>query len=657
MLIPLIWLKDYIKTNKSAKELAESFTALGLMLERPIETIGSTEVMDLEHRMDRADWLSILGCARDVAALEKAEFVKPEFNDGTYEKAKDIVDIQVKGEGFVNRFNTRIFKNLKNGPSPSWMVERLESYGIPTRGLIVDITNYVMVELGQPMHAHDMDKMETLDITFRKAKEGEKITTLLGEEIQLDHETWITTNNDMPTGIGGIVGGRRIAIDEHTKNIVLDSGSYDQATIRKTSRRLKIYNETVARYDKFLHPKANELAMKRATKLILDLCGPDVEVYENEDYYPTEWETKNISVRMSRVEKISGLKYELSEARTILEALEYKILEQNDSEGILELEIPYFRTDVEVEDDIVSDILRISNYKNIPLSPISTSPPKEITPRIYNFEELLRNLLVSQGLHEHITDPLLEKDNNESRVILENALSSDKSALRISIYETLNQVLQTYGKHRFDEVGVFEIGIGYTKNDSKGEFESYKETRLLQVLYERFDDRSDDSSLKLKNVKQILFTLFRDLGLNDLFLKADGNSADIYYGEILLGKLNVSGFEINTNELMNVYAEMQNSSVGVLTRAISEIPNLVSEDITVISESSAELGEIALFVKNFDESIYNVEVSDPYLSDEIGEGKKSVTLKLSIDNTADVSELRNKLFSELRSKFNLTIRE
>ena len=168
----------------------------------------------------------------------------------------------------------------------------------------------------------------------------------------------------------------------------MDAGNYNQVFVRKASRKLKIQNETVLRYDKFLHPYLTEIALKRATKLILDLAGG--EFYENEDWYPTKWEPKIINLTFNRVKQLSGMDIETTKIKTILNSLEYKTISENE-QGI-ELEIPYFRTDVEVEDDIVADILRINDYANIPVTHLQAAPPKEITPEIYKFEEKLKKM-------------------------------------------------------------------------------------------------------------------------------------------------------------------------------------------------------------------------------------------------------------------------
>ncbi|NMB70452.1 hypothetical protein GYA27_04650, partial [candidate division WWE3 bacterium] len=313
MKIPVEWLKQYIKTDKSTEELAKSFTLLGLMLDKPVSEYHDgkyqTDILDLEHRMDRSDWLSITGCARDLAAFERVDFIFPELytREGKKPEANQLVNIKVDCPDMVNRFNTRVFRNIRVGDSPEWLKNRLQAYGIPSINNIVDITNYVMVKTGQPMHAQDLSKLKKQEIVIRKARKGEKMVTLLGETVELDDGNFVLTQNDVPTVLGGIVGGQSTGIEKTTTDIVLDAGNYNQVAIRKASRRLKIQNETVLRYDKFLHPDLTELAIHRATKLILDLAGGIY--YTNIDWYPNPQTHKKYILRMERLEKLSGMHF------------------------------------------------------------------------------------------------------------------------------------------------------------------------------------------------------------------------------------------------------------------------------------------------------------------------------------------------------------
>ncbi len=643
MKIPLNWLKDYINTDNSTKELTDSFTALGLLLDKPVEKIGNTEVLDLEHRMDRADWLSVLGCARDLAAMLKIPLNYPKFDDNQWPAISETekVKVAIEGEGFVNRFYTRVFKNVTVGESPDWLKERLEAYGLPSINNIVDITNFVMVELGQPMHAHDLDKMATRDITFRKANTGETITTLLGETIKLSDDVWLSTTGGEPTGIGGIVGGQKVAIDANTKNIVLDSGNYNQTTIRKTSRKLKIYNETVLRDDKYLHPENNERAIKRATQLILEICGPNVEVYENSDYYPTKWPVKNMSVRLSRIKQISGMDFDIREAQNILESLEFKIVSVGENQ--LHVEVPFFRTDISVEDDLVSEVLRIKNYSQIPLTPIQSAPPKELTPEIYKLEDKIRDILVKQGLHEHISDPLVEAKNIDGQVMLQNALSSEKNALRVSIEESLRPVLSNYKKHKIPNIGIFELGLSYHLTDKDiANYQSYEERREVSVIVQN----ETFTSYELNSwLKAILATLLYELGAKSY----EVNSSKVQVENTTVGQISLDSFSIYTNELMSVVGN------NTVSRAQSLIHNNSVENLSLIVALNEPFGPIFSALSKT-EGVKSLVVTEEYRdAEKLGKDKKAILLEVTYVKDAEVENIRKQLV-KLLSEFNITFR-
>src|SRR3989339_1300655 len=209
MKIPLIWLKDYIETTKSGREIATRFTQLGLMLDKPIEN----DVLDLEQRLNRSDLLSMIGCARDLAAFEGIPLKLPKISTkpGKNIDPKDKITIDVKVNA-VKRFRTRIIKGIKVKPSPSWLADGLKLYGMEPINNIVDITNFVMIEFAQTMHTQDISKLRGKDITIRWAKTGEKIITLLGTEAVLDKNDFVLTSGGEITVIGGVVGGKNTGV-------------------------------------------------------------------------------------------------------------------------------------------------------------------------------------------------------------------------------------------------------------------------------------------------------------------------------------------------------------------------------------------------------------------------------------------------------------
>lgn len=589
MKIPITWLKDYVKTDASPREIASSFTQLGLMLDKPLDDSG---VLDLEHRMDRSDWLSILGCARDYSAFSKLKLVYPKTNTKRLAKVKpsEIVEISVKTP-HVRRFNTRLVKNVTVGPSPSWLKERLEAYGIRSINNVVDITNFVMIEYGQPMHAQDLAKLKKREITLRPAKRGESLKTILGTEVALDPNTFVLSSGGVPTVIGGIVGGSETGVTNSTTELILDAGNYDQAVVRKTSRRLKIINETVSRYDKFLHPDLCELALERATYLLDTIAG--ATVYTNVDYYPQPPKAATMTLTFARLKVISGLDHSAKLVKRILTALEYHILKE--TETSLTLTVPTFRTDVEVEDDIVADILRINDYSNIPTSPLTTPVPVDITPAIMQFEEHLRDLLVAQGAHEHITTSLVLK-TQPTQITLSNALSADQNALRESLLPKLTEVAQNYHKHGLD-LPLFEIGVVFKLNE-KGD---YLEQRQLTVL---------SNSLTVS-------TLLHQLGISPRIISLDYQSLNILLNEEVVGHLDGQGsYSLDTTLLHKYYHPY--------TGVISELSYLPTRDISLDHSLTHNLATL----------IRNIYQLDPELSEITS---KSVELRRSKSPTSTLN--------------------
>jgi phenylalanyl-tRNA synthetase beta chain len=624
MKIPLEWLKEYVDIKKSPKEIADSFTLLGLLLDKPIEN----EVLDLEHRMDRADWLSITGCARDLAAKEGLEFNKPKLYEKIPElpQKDDIVQIKVECPELVHRFNTRVFKNIKVKDSPDWLKKRLKAYGMDSINNIVDITNYVMLEIGQPMHAQDLSKFQKREIVIRRAKDGEAITTLLGETVKLDSDVFVLTQNGKPIVLGGIVGGWETGVDSNTTEIVLDAGNYNQVNIRKNSRRLKIQNETVLRYDKFLHPKLTEWALERATHLILELAGG--EVYQNIDWYPEELPLRKMDFRYSRLSLLSGIEFEPSKVKDILSRLEYQVLEENNEK--LLLEVPYFRTDVEVEDDVVADVIRINGYDKIPSSPVNTAPPADVTPTILKFEDVIRNQMENMELHEHITDPLVKADaTKKDQIKLQNSLNSEKSALRQSIYETLYPITELYAKHKMKKVGLFEIGKIYKDlvGRSKPEYGDLEETRVVQVI---FQDENLAPKENSDQVKKLLSSLLMNLGIEDIELKTNGSSAQVFNKKSLLGEVTYNSFYLFTEELLK-FAKLPK-------RIKYNFDKIHTEDFSYLIEIGKDFGPVLQEIKDFSKDIQRVEIVDEFQKDK---KHKSILVRVSYEGNLDTTKLRD----------------
>lgn len=621
MIVPIKWLLDYINTSKSPKELAKSFTEIGLMLDKPIYG----EVLNLEHRMDRADWLSITGCARDIAAFEGLKFHFPELKS-TKIKKSDEVFVHVKSEK-VNRFRTRVIKNVKVGESPKFIQDRLEAYGLPVINNIVDITNFVMVEIGQPLHAQDLDKFEKKEIILRDTKENEIIQTLDGTIIKLPEDTLVLSENNNPICIGGIVGGLRTGVTNQTTNIVLDAGNYNQASIRKTSRKVNIQNETVLRSEKFLSPELVDLAIIRATDLILEHAGG--EAFENDNYERKEFNSKEMILTKKRLEQISGEDYYFEKAPKILTSLGYEIIKEDKVK--IECIVPHFRTDVEVEDDLVADVIRIHGYSKIVPQGILKQVPEDITPQIKNFENKVTDILIQNGFHEHITDPICKYDGISNRIPFLNSVNSEKNSLRITIKETLKNVLENYQKHQREEIKLFEVGNRYLLVDS-----NFLEERVIGIIY-----NLDSKEIQSKKIRKTIDLVLSSLGIN-YELRRGKDGIEIYVNEKVVGFFSDNYIELFLEELIK--------HEKFVTFASSELENLSKEDLTFVSHIDFDNGEVLEFISKINPLIKRVE----YISEFLTEGSRKVTFRYSSAYPQEMKNIREDIIKNTSLKYKVS---
>jgi len=641
MIITFIWLKDYIETNKNSKEIAKSLTELGLMLDKPIKN----EVLDVEHRMDRSDWLSIVWCAKDLAVFEKANFKFPELKSKEIPSSQEVF-IDIKSNK-VNRFRTRVIKGVKVGESPEFIKERLSLYGLPCINNIVDITNFVMVELGQPLHAQDLNKFTKKEIILRDSERGEEIQTLDGSVLKLPEGTLVLSENNKPICIGGIVGGLRTGVTGETTDIVLDAGNYKQASIRKASRSLGIFNETVLRSEKFLAPELVDLALIRATDLILQYAGG--VAYENDNSGAYEKTSKELVLTRGRIHRILGENIPLEECKEILEKIEYELIEMSDNNATFLT--PYFRTDIEVEDDLIADVLRLRGCSKIIPEPIFAPIPKEITPKIQLLVEKVRDILVSAGFHEHITDSFVKYDGLESRIHLMNSVNEDLDGLRTSIKDTLKSVISSYQKNHLQEGKIFEVGkVFYQEN---GEF---LESENLGIMI--FSNDIDNTS---KSLRSSIDLVLENLGIKDYLLVPSKNHISItisknsHYGESYPNK------EIGQNkedgEIIGIFdgkfAEFYLDKIlrhqKFQSFVVTHLENLAKEDLTYSTHVYTENGEIINFMEKAHPLIYKLE----YLSEYLQEDQRKVSVRFYTQIPSELKNIRKTIIEETSKKYSV----
>jgi phenylalanyl-tRNA synthetase beta chain len=645
MKLPLKWLENYIKLEHTPQEFADIMTQLEFMQDGPMEEVNGQLVLDLEVRQNRPDSFSIIGLAREYAAYIGKKITLPEKYDSPdlkVEKAEEL--LKVISKDLTRRFYAIKITNIKVAESPSWMKENLEAYGIPSINNIVDITNYVMLEYGIPMHAFDLSKLsQNKDgglLQIRKAQTGETIKTWQGVEIALTTKDLVVASRDIPVAIAGVIGGINSGIDNNTTDIILEAACYDQASIRKTSLRHSLRTDSSTRHEKFLNPEMVEVAMKRALYLINELCEGEIALME--DFYEDRKEPTVIEFNVYEIPRIGGVQMENAKAAELLNYLGFEIIDQKEAIGLnqnlLVIKVPAWRTDVKIEADILEEILRLWGYENIPLQPIRETPKDYSTTPSIQLEEKIKDILTSLGLDEYIFNPLVKFDeNNKNQIKLENPLNQDKNALRLSTRETLEIALDHNQKLGKKEIAIFESGKIYRKNKEN----DFKEEKCISTLYYGHDF--------LKKIKPDLISVFTKLGLNHYELDPIESEEKLIYksGKETFAILHAEGYDLY---IENILKEVNLQNIPNL-KLLKGIPQRSSQELSLHIFPSVDLESMTRAIYNSDDYIKSVKTLETYKNENTERGEYFINIEVlfeSADNSLTgekIEQIRNKMIS------------
>lgn len=425
-------------------------------------------ILELELTPNRADCLSMLGVAREVAAVLGTELHLPEIRvEEVNENIEDQVVVKIADAKLCRRYAARLIKNVKIGPSPLWMQHRLQAAGIRPISNVVDVTNYVMMELGQPLHAFDAAKLsnDRVNILVRTGKPGEKMNSLDGLERELDEKMLVITDGQSPVAIAGVMGGLESEVTGDTSTILLESANFTGPGIRRTSKNLGLRSESSIRFEKGVDINICIPAINRAAQLIQEMGAGEVArgIVDN---YPAQVEQKVITLRPDRVRQILGVEVPRAEIVKIMQNLRFPYLEKGPD---FEVSVPTGRSDITLEIDLIEEVARLFGYNRIPTTLPSGATVQGGKSREQQLADLTREHLLSSGLTEIITmsfinprsyDAILLPENSLLRqsVVVQNPLSEDQRVLRTTLLPGIMEVLARNAARRNKDTAVFEIG-------------------------------------------------------------------------------------------------------------------------------------------------------------------------------------------------------
>ncbi|HKP70696.1 MAG TPA: phenylalanine--tRNA ligase subunit beta [Pyrinomonadaceae bacterium] len=487
------WLKDLIDIDLSPDEVATQLTRVGLAVEG-VHPHGDDFVLDIDLTSNRPDCLSHLGVAREIAAITGASVHKPGKTDEPEIPLPAVLAYEVvaiKDPDLCHRFTARIIKNVRIGPSPEWLVKRLEAIGERSINNVADITNYVMHELGQPMHSFDLDKLAGGRIIVRRAEPGETIKTLDEVERKLDDTMLIIGDGEKPSAIGGIMGGLDSSITDDTTNVLLEVAYFKRANIRQTSRKLNLATEASYRFERGVDIDNLINASNRASSLICELAGG--ELGEFVDVYPTKGERREVQSKdlPFAVERLTGLKVSEADCVRILSSLGIK---QKDGDPKTFIS-PLWRHDIAIEEDLVEEVARHVGYENI-----AEELPPAYGAGEYQAIEIrkrkLRRSLIDLGFNEAISysfidtkhdgrfDPvpeLLDDQAEDKFVTLRDSVIEGAVRMRPSLLPGLLDAVRVNFNQQRRDVRLFEIGKAFAARASENGLPAERELLTIVV--------------------------------------------------------------------------------------------------------------------------------------------------------------------------------
>ena len=482
MKLPIEWLREFVETPLDDDALAAALTMAGLEVE---ETTASEDgpVYHTKVTPNRGDWVSVLGTAREAsAALDIPLSRQPAPLPDESADVTRWVGVRVEDPALCPRYTGKLVRNVVFRSSPSWMQARLVAAGMRPLNVVVDVTNYVMLEMGQPLHAFDYAALPEGQIVVRLAKDGETMTTLDGVERELSPEMLVIADRDKPVAVAGVMGGGETEVSETTKHIFLESAHFDPGTVRRTSKALGLTTEASYRYERFVDPALAPMALERACDLLAELADGEV-VLGRIDLYPNPVQERVIALRPARTNAILGT--QLDEA-TIAGSLRRLGLAVDVSTEPLTVTVPTFRPDLVKEIDLIEEVGRMVGYATLP----ETLPPARGTgggdaPQ-GRLAAHLRELMIGLGLSEAMThtlappSPFDDENTASGRVQIRQALSAELSGLRQSLIPNLLDALARNLRQRQADVRLFEVGKVFALGDKPGDYQEPR--RVAAVL-------------------------------------------------------------------------------------------------------------------------------------------------------------------------------
>ncbi|WP_157146418.1 phenylalanine--tRNA ligase subunit beta [Brachyspira pilosicoli] len=644
--------------------------------------VGSTDhIFNVEITANRGDLVSIIGFARECSLVLEKRVSIPSVN--TYDSTGGNIDITVENQESCYKYVGRLINNITVGPSPDWMQNRLKKCGINPINNIVDITNYVMLEYGQPLHAYDFDKVKDGKIIVRNAKNDEKITLLDGREINLTDEVLVIADSEKPIGVAGVMGGDSTKIEDTTKNILIESAYFDHIAVKKSTIATNTKTDASYRFEREIDHTLTLAALNRAVDLIVTLDNNAKIVSRAKEVNVKQFEATRIVFDCGLVKRYLGLDMNKMQVSSIFKR--YGFNASALGENNLKVDIPFYRHDLTIAEDLIEEIARVYGYNNLD----SNVPHIKCNPIKTDYADIsfVKYRMASYGLYEtkqySLGDSKMFKNigfKDEQLISVVNPLTSEMDILRPTTLVSLLNSIAYNQNHRHKNGALFEVGnIFYKENDKFVE-----EKHLSAVMFGLYQE-------KLWNKESRAYDFFDMSGVVEELITKDLNSTDynlipkehdwfiptmsadiVIFGEKIgiIGRIHpkiLALFDINTDVYftdINIRYAVELIKKRVKKQQLKDIGKYpaVFRDLALVCDRNIEFSKVIKSISKFNDIIQNVDVVDRYVGEQVKEGKQSIAISITYYDPnktlreEDINAVESSLLEMLKTRFSIELR-
>ena len=636
--------------------------------------LGDT-VLDLELTPNRLDCLSVLGVAHEVAALTGKTVKEPETN---YKEAgapiTEQIDISVESPELCRRYTASLLQGVKIGPSPQWLQDRLTRAGLRPINNVVDVTNFVMLEYNQPLHSFDYDLIKDATVIVRRARPDEMLTTLDGVERKLTVENLVIADANDAIGIGGVIGGANSEISVNTVNVLLESATFDGTNNRETAQTLGLRTEATLRFEKGLRPELAPIALRRATGLIQEVAGGTVAPGIVDVLSDEGADAPVVPLTGEKIRRMLGMEVDQKRVQETLDALGFTWESAGESE--LKVTVPYWRNDVNIEEDLVEEVVRTIGYDSVPTTMLSSPIPFQQPEPVMGLRDQIKDLLASEGIQEVINYPLvtlqqleqveqLDPANLPMRVA--NPMSADREYLRTTLRASLLATLAANQGHGAGPFRLFEAGRVFWPRE--GDLPDERETvaGVLAGLRHEPSWLEDDSLLDFYDAKGVVELVLNRLGVSATYEPSDdpsfhpGRCAVIKVADAVIGVvgevhpvvMDRLGLESPQVAAFELYLGSLLAALPAGQKQFEPLPRYPSatRDLALVMPTDVDAGQVTRLILRH-RGVDRADLFDIYAGENIAEGTKSLAFHVYFqarDRTLTNEEVNRSLDGLLRT--------